>query len=64
MVFLLNSEVDRRALAERARAYATQEFGADKVYASLRTCLENGRSYRWEGERPDAEIVGGIHARG
>jgi glycosyltransferase involved in cell wall biosynthesis len=48
VVTLLKSDLERRTLAERALAYATREFGADKVYASLRACLE--------GDHPSAAI--------
>jgi glycosyltransferase involved in cell wall biosynthesis len=64
VVSLLKSDDDRRALAGRALAYATREFSADKVYANLRACLENGRSNQWEDDGSGAEIVGGIHVRG
>jgi glycosyltransferase involved in cell wall biosynthesis len=64
VVLLLESDVDRRALAGQALAYAAREFGADKVYADLRACLENGHSDRWEDDGSGAEIVGRIHARG
>jgi glycosyltransferase involved in cell wall biosynthesis len=64
VVLLLESDVDRRALAGQALAYAAREFGADKVYADLRACLENGHSDRWEDDGLRAEIVGRIHARG
>jgi glycosyltransferase involved in cell wall biosynthesis len=64
VVLLLKSDIERHALAARALAYATREFGADKVYASLHACLEGERSSARRGERSAIQAVEGSHALG
>jgi glycosyltransferase involved in cell wall biosynthesis len=64
VVLLLKSDIERRVLAERALAYATREFGADKVYANLRACLENKGSSKWIGGRSASDIEEESHAVG
>lgn len=61
VVSLLSSDVARRVLAERALSYATREFGADKVYADLRTYLENGVPLTRGTNRSTANVEGAIH---
>jgi glycosyltransferase involved in cell wall biosynthesis len=41
VILLLRSDEERLKLSERALSYAREEFGADKVYATLKSRLEN-----------------------
>ena len=63
VVRLLRSEDESDTLARRALAYAQKEFCATKVYASVKTCLNEHLSPRYDDRIKQLESIAGRHQR-